>query len=69
LTWPGLTFGQDPAAFLPPPKPKPASRAWGKGTVDYSKWDAIADEDEEEERIQEILSGNEEGHHQGYPAQ
>ena len=40
----------DPAAFLPPPKPTPSSRAWGKGTVDYSKWDALDDEDDEDER-------------------
>ena len=45
----------DPASFLPPSKPKPKSRGWGKGTVDYSKWDALADEEEEEERIVEML--------------
>ena len=42
----------DPAMFEPPKKPekpKSASRAWGKGTVDYSKWDNLSDDDEEEE--------------------
>ena len=38
----------DPAAFLPPPKPKPTSRGWGKGTVDYSKWDGLDDSDDDE---------------------
>lgn len=43
----------DPAEFAPPTKPKPSSRGWGKGTVDYSKWDAL-DDDDEEERIVDI---------------
>jgi len=46
----------DPAAFLPPPKPKPSSRAWGKGTVDYSKWDNLDDDEEEYERFDEIIN-------------
>ena len=46
----------DPAALLPPPKPKPSSRSWGRGTVDYSKWDALDDDDEEhEDRVVELL--------------
>ena len=47
----------DPAAFLPPPKPKPSSRSWGRGTVDYSKWDALDDDDDEEleDRVAEVL--------------
>ena len=47
----------DPALLLPPPKPerpKAASRAWGKGTVDYSKFDNIDDSDEEDERITDV---------------
>ena len=44
----------DPAHFLPPPKPKPTSRGWGKGTVDYSKWDALSDDEEDEERIVDV---------------
>ena len=51
-----IECAQDPAAFLPPPKPKPTSRGWGKGTTDYSKWDAIDDSDDEE-RIVEIEDG------------
>lgn len=46
----------DPAMFEPPPKPekpKAASRAWGKGTVDYSKFDNISD-DEDEKRIEDV---------------
>ena len=37
----------DPKAFEPPPKPKASSRSWGNGTVDYSKWDHLSDDDEE----------------------
>ena len=47
----------DPKMFEGPPKPekpKAASRAWGKGTTDYSKWDNLSDEEEEESRIEEI---------------
>ena len=49
----------DPAMLQPPPKPerpKAASRAWGKGTVDYSKWDHLDDEEEEDEepRFEEV---------------
>ena len=44
----------DPSEFLPPPKPKPSSRGWGKGTVDYSKWDALDDSDDDDERVVEI---------------
>ena len=42
----------DPAMLEPPkkpPKPKSASRAWGKGTVDYSKWDNLSDDEEDED--------------------
>ena len=46
----------DLASLMPPPKPKPASRAWGKGTVDYSKWDNLDDDDDDDddERVVEV---------------
>ena len=48
----------DPQMLAPPPKPaKPiaASRAWGKGTVDYSKWDHLSDDDDDDdERLVEV---------------
>ena len=51
----------DPAMLEPPKKPekaKPASRAWGKGTVDYAKWDNLSDDDDDDEaRITEMPEG------------
>jgi hypothetical protein len=32
-----------------PKKPQAGSRAWGKGTVDYSKWDMLDEDGEEDE--------------------
>lgn len=44
----------DPAMLQPPAKPKPAPKpSLRKGTVDYSKWDDLSDE-ESGSRIQEI---------------
>lgn len=49
----------DPSVLAPPSKPakpKPTSRAWGKGTLDYSKFDHIDDEeeDDEEQRVEDL---------------
>lgn len=34
---------------MTPKKPQAGSRAWGKGTVDYSKWDMLDEDGEEDE--------------------
>ena len=45
----------DPAMLDPPKKPQAGSRSWGKGTVDYSKWDLLdEDGDEDEDEVQRV---------------
>ena len=45
----------DPAMLDPPKKPQAGSRSWGKGTVDFSKWDLLdEDGDEDEDEVQRV---------------
>ena len=36
----------EPPTTIETKPPPPQGRGWGKGTVDYSKWDAISDDDD-----------------------